>query len=358
MTTKKLFFKTERIIKRIITDYSKLSKNEYKENNPVCSREHLKWKYLNNPFGFSYGINGYDKKNLIARVSYQKKKFFFKNKILMGVNLCDLLISKNYRTIENFLKLTDEFFVKKEIPECSFSIMIPNEKSLPLYKKVLRISPIGNLEIRFLPLITSFLNSLLGWKLFAPLNFLIEKLISIFLNFFKYFSKINFSVKKIEKVEYEHMINKYYKDELLQGDRSYEWISWRYNKKSNINYSIEYIYLKNNLIGYFAYRKIKKFRINMILLMETVLIKKNFFIEISILLKLIKTIINSNCSFLINIRTRQKNNFLNNRFLFPFIPNYLLPNPLELFMINNSKIDNEALNIKNHKINMADLDIF
>ena len=47
-----------------------------------------------------------------------------------------------------------------------------------------------------------------------------------------------------------------------------------------------------------------------------------------------------------------------NRFLFPFIPNYLLPNPLELFMINNSKIDKEALNIKNHKINMADLDIF
>tara|TARA_A100001035_G_scaffold249054_1_gene219519 strand:+ start:1862 stop:2938 length:1077 start_codon:yes stop_codon:yes gene_type:complete len=358
MSKKNLFFKTEIITKSIITNYSKLSKNEYKENNPVCSGEHLEWKYMNNPFGFSNGVNGYDEKKLVARVSYQKKKFFFKNKILMGVNLCDLLISKNYRTIENFLKLTDEFFVKKKLPASNFSLMIPNEKSLPLYKTILRITPIGNLEIRFFPVFTSLLNYFLGCKIFAPLNFLIEKLISIFLNFFKYFSKINFSVKKIEKVEYENMINKYYKDELLQGDRSFEWISWRYNKKSKINYSIEYIYFKNNLIGYFAYRKIKKFRINMILLMETVLIKKNFLIEISILLKLIKTIINSNCSFLINIRTRQKNNFLNNRFLFPFIPNYLLPNPLELFMINNSKIDKEALNIKNHKINMADLDIF
>ena len=92
--------------------------------------------------------------------------------------------------------------------------------------------------------------------------------------------------------------------------------------------------------------------------METVLIQKNFLIEISILLKLIKTIINLNFIFLINIRTRQKNNFLNNRFLFPFIPNYLLPNPLELFVLNNSKIDKELLNINNLKINMADLDIF
>ena len=32
----------------------------------------------------------------------------------MGVNLCDLLISKNYRTIENFLKLTDEFLLRKK----------------------------------------------------------------------------------------------------------------------------------------------------------------------------------------------------------------------------------------------------
>ena len=102
---------------QIIKKYILLSQAEYSKNNPVSQEMHLKWKYLQNPEGLSYGISGYSKDKLIARISYQKKKFIFKNKIINGANLCDLLIHKKYRKLDNFLELTNQFFVKKKFPD-------------------------------------------------------------------------------------------------------------------------------------------------------------------------------------------------------------------------------------------------
>ena len=113
----KFIFINELINSQIIKKYTLLSKTEYHKNNPNCLEKHMKWKYLNNPLGISYGINGYLEDNLIARVSYQKKNFIFKNKIIKGANLCDLLINKKNRKLHNFIKLTKPFFVKKDIPE-------------------------------------------------------------------------------------------------------------------------------------------------------------------------------------------------------------------------------------------------
>ena len=96
----------------IIKKYSFLSQAEYPKNNPITLEKHLRWKYLNNPEGLSFAINGYYKDKLIARISYQKKKFIFKNEIIKGANLCDLLIHKNFRKLDNFLQLTNQFFVK------------------------------------------------------------------------------------------------------------------------------------------------------------------------------------------------------------------------------------------------------
>ena len=77
-----------------------------------------------------------------------------------------------------------------------------------------------------------------------------------------------------------------------------------------------------------------------------------------ILIKLISKATLLKCDFILNLRTWQKNNSLNNYFIFPRIPNFLLKKPIELFLINKKKLDNEFYKIENWKINMADLDIF
>ena len=54
------------------------------------------------------------------------------------------------------------------------------------------------------------------------------------------------------------MIKNYYKDNLIQGERGTEWIHWRYSPQSTIKYFLEYIFLGDQLIGYFVYREAEK----------------------------------------------------------------------------------------------------
>ena len=163
----------ELINNQIIKKYILLSQTEYSNKNPISQENHLRWKYLENPEGFSYGINGYCEDKLIARISYQKEKIFLKNKIIKGANLCDLLIHKNNRKLDNFLKLTSQFFIRKDIPESELSIMIPNEISINIYKKILNLNPIGSLELRVIPIIDSIINKKLNVKITNFLSYFI-----------------------------------------------------------------------------------------------------------------------------------------------------------------------------------------
>ena len=159
MKKSEFIFINELIDSQIIKKYILLSETEYSKNNPVAIEKHMKWKYLNNPRGISYSINGYLNDKLFARVSYQKKNFIFKNQIIKGSNLCDLLINKKNRKFDNFLNLTRPFFVNKEIPESNIGIMIPNEVSINFYKKILNLKPVGSLELRLFPIFNSITNN-------------------------------------------------------------------------------------------------------------------------------------------------------------------------------------------------------
>ena len=341
----------------IIKKYTLLSKTEYSKNNPITLENHLKWKYLHNPEGISFSINGYYEDKLIARISYQKKNFIFKNEIIKGANLCDLLIHKNYRKLDNFLELTNEFFVKKNIPGSNVSIMLPNEISLNIYKKILNLKPIGSLELRIIPIIHSIIHKKLNVKI--P-NFIARssyKFLLFIITNLKFLSKTNFSANEVENEAYENMIRTYYEDNLIQGERSKNWIQWRYSSKSSINYFLEYIFIGDNLIGYFAYRKAEKNGYQILLLMDLIIIKKNFLIELTILLKLISIALKKKCDLILSLRSFQKTNPLSN-LLFPKIPKFLLPTPLELFIVTNQRHSSQIFDINKWKVNMADLDIF
>ena len=164
-------------------------------------------------------------------------------------------------------------------------------------------------------------------------------------------------MEEANKKDYEKMIKNYYKDNLIQGERGTEWIHWRYSPQSTIKYFLEYIFLGDQLIGYFVYREAEKHNYKFLMIMEIVIIKKNFFIELTILSRLIFLASRFNCDLLLTLRSSQKNNPLSN-FLIPKIPNYLLPTPLEFFIISKEDLGPEVFDIKKWKINMADFDIF
>ena len=238
-----LNIRNELLNNKLVLSYALLSREEYPYNNSVCCEKHLKWKYLENPLGPSYGINGYYSDELKGRISYQKKLFLFKNKIFKGANLCDLLISKKLRIFQNFLNLTHQFFISKDIPDSDFGIMVPNETAIDLYKKLYKLKPIGKLELRCKPLLLNILGKFFRIKPINLFNFIYLKINYLILRFLNLLSKINFSCDDIQSDKYSNMINKYYEDKLIKGSRSWDWHQWRYSKKSRVKYYVEYIYI-------------------------------------------------------------------------------------------------------------------
>ena len=154
------------------------------------------------------------------------------------------------------------------------------------------------------------------------------------------------------------MIDQYYQDNLVQGERSWEWHKWRYSNKSKICYTLQYIYLDNELIGYIAYRKVTKKRLEILMIMEIVLSQNGFFIELAILGKVLRSALSAQVDLIMDIRTRQKSNPLNNIILFPRVPRFMIKSPLELFALSDIELPEECFNIKYWKLNMADVDIF
>ena len=47
----------ELLTNKLVLSYASLSEKNI-QDNPVCCEKHLKWKYLDNPLGPLYGING------------------------------------------------------------------------------------------------------------------------------------------------------------------------------------------------------------------------------------------------------------------------------------------------------------
>ena len=93
------------------------------------------------------------------------------------------------------------------------------------------------------------------------------------------------------------------------------------------------------------------------MILEIVIVKKKFCIELTNLSKLILLAGRFNYDLLPTLRSSQKNNPLSN-FLFPKIPNYLLPTQLEFFILSKEDLGPEVFDIKKWKFNMADFDIF
>ena len=92
-------------------------------------------------------------------------------------------------------------------------------------------------------------------------------------------------------------------------------------------------------------------------IIKILIIKKKFLIDLTTLLKYVSLSLNQKSDLILSLRTFQKTNSLSN-FLFPRIPNFLLPIPIELFIIKNEEFSSKIFDIKKWKINIADLDNF
>jgi len=223
----------------------------------------LAWKYLTNPDGKPKVWIAIDEQTGkdIGISSIIPRKFKINNNTLTCWNSCDFSIEKRYRTLGIALKLRKKAKESVDNGEITAFFSHPNNKMVKIFEKA-NYPCIGKMLHLVKPLNIDFkMKSIVKYKF-------ISKTLSRILNPFLCLPELfisknrNYSFELLGNVpfdlEYDVFFSNVSKDYTIIGDRSSEYMNWRY-----INcplYQTERIIIRNNekICGYIIFIQIEK----------------------------------------------------------------------------------------------------
>lgn len=350
----KVMILVERIDEQIISKYCILSKSEYDDDNLVCIKKHLIWKYLHNPTGYSQGIHAYDNNELVGRLAAQKKKCRMYGKTILTSNLTDLLIHKEKRSLKCFLDITKKVFHKYELGDEKFAIMCPNDVSINLYKKIYGLEKEESQEIKVIPTnISKIFKNKRVKKLSKPINsvyaYCLIRVTSILDKCLK------FSLEETcDEQSYNRLLNYYYRDECIEFSRDWDWHQWRFSDDSGIRYKKKYVFKGKKLVGAIVLREVEYNKTKVLIIVDLIIQEKNDLAALKLLLTTIKIASEKDASSIIFIGLGLKRiSRLFNRLMLR-VPNILRPFEIEHYAIGLP----ERAEKNNWRVTMADYDIF
>jgi len=354
---------SEELNEKIVEMYAALSRLEY-SNLPICEEEHLVWKYLKNPFGGSRGVHAYEGAQLIGRLSYQKRDFDYQGSVIRGANLSDLLVHPKKRSLPIFLELTRLFFGGETVSDLDFSMMIPNGIALPLYKKILGLVPCGKMPVYVLPLNLGKLLSSRWGNAMLPAGKLLGKS-------FQWISKgkkrtiLEFRDHLPSHEDYVRMIRRWQSPCMISGSRNYRWHRWRFFEDTMRQYEVLYHYLDNELRGYTVTRILQTEGLYVLAVIDFVSTLRQGRLISEIQREIFSRAQGVEADMVLSMHTDSAEG-LKEFSQFPFlrVPNYLLPMPIEFFVLpySNKKMlpgpgwDLSVFN--NWYLTLADFDIY
>lgn len=345
--------KIEKVDSNLIELYQELSQSEYKPTDLICSIDHLKWKYLENPNGQSVGVHAYENGELVGRLCVQKKICRYNGLIVASGNLTDLLINKKSRSLGRFLELTTSVFDEYKLGEEEFCIMCPNDVSIGLYKRIYGLRPEYSQRIKILPIYFAGLtdNKVLesGLKKIESgyiriLELLAGKIVSRDLEV----------EEECERDEYEGLVRQYYCESFVEFSRDWIWHKWRFSERSGVDYIRRYVYEDNRLVGIVVLREVVHNKIKILMIIDLMLEKKNHRAELALLSECLKISIERNLSLIMFIGSSLgRISSTMDRFMLE-IPRCLRPFEIEHYAVGLHK-DGDS---RKWRVTMADYDIF
>lgn len=349
----------EELNEKRLEQYAALSRTEY-QDAPVCSRAHLEWKYLHNPFGRSCGINHYRDGKLVGRISYQQRDFLVDGRRVRGANLVDLLVHPDYRNLGIFLQLAAMPFGGRGIPGIAFGIMLPNPVSLPLYRGLLRLRPIGRLPVSAYPIrFPKLAARALGWSAY-PFSAIMEAIYprapagrSL---------GMRFSTDPPQPADYDAMLGRWAPGRRVWGDRSWSWHRWRFFEDPARRYVVTYHYRGDTLMGYTACRLQTTEGLNAYFVVDvlTTLDQPKLLRAVQQRIIAEATAQSADLAMVIATDLEEPGRSLT-RFPFLRVPERVLPTAVELFVLDYhlTAADQTILqDIRNWHVTLADFDIF
>jgi hypothetical protein len=111
-----------------IEPYVRLSCVEYGSEAPVADPAHLRWKFLENPYGPSIGLHVYRGAELVGRLVAMSRRFVHRGRIYTAAQFVDLLVHPEHRGVTPILRFVDAF---KQLSGFDFMLMVsPNQPEI------------------------------------------------------------------------------------------------------------------------------------------------------------------------------------------------------------------------------------
>ena len=343
-----------------IQELIKLAKTYYKSGD-IINTDYINWQYNKNPFGkpFMVVTRENTKKELVGQYLVIPQEYNINGIVEKGTLSLNTLTREDFRGRGLFTKMALQTYDECANKNHNFTVGFPNQQSYPGFVKKLNFTYMGDIPLLIKPLkpIKIFINKLKKQEKHGgevPINFKKQSSNNITIDLF--------SIEN-DKEKYLSFWQEYSKQNIVQLNKSIEYLKWRYTDIPTRNYSIIKLEYNNKIIGIAVVRGENTLGSKTALLMDLMLLKKDENKEaIKQFLKYLTKELKSNkielIACLISANSFENKILKTNKFI--KVPQKILPQPIPYILRINKDFENKKLlnKLDNWHLCFGDYDVF
>lgn len=241
-----------RVTPDLIADFIEFSKLEYKSGSAI-NFESIEWRHLNSPAGPSTSVQLHNDAQQIARIWVQSNYWRLSQNELRVASPIDLLIDPDFRKTQVFISIFNSG-MKTALSEADLVIHTSNPLTDDLYRKLMKLSPITDLDGAFFPLRPIDL-------LCKKYDFALPNMLRIFDTAFKWLVVLlttlmrgGLRITSVPQTNIqESIVENFHLTQSFASRRSAQDREWRYSGAGNFSYQIQWFKSRNSPIGYMVW---------------------------------------------------------------------------------------------------------
>lgn len=250
-----LSLRIEKVDASHIPLYEDLSRSVYSET-AVCRADHLRWKFLDNPQGPSWGVHLFAGDLLVGRFVAQPRIFEAPDRLMRAAYIVDLVMRPEFRGMSALLRLMNgmrnlhEFF--------DFVFVTPSASGMPVIESFLRIPARFDLTAKVVPLRPVKVASQFFRRRNRPLLSLVDV-------GFRSAALAGFAIAEAVgslKIDESWPPAAELEAFLLTGSRGHvagqrdsAFLDWRFRQSPDFKYQLFFLRRRGQLVGYVATRR-------------------------------------------------------------------------------------------------------
>jgi hypothetical protein len=328
----------------------------------VLDVTHLCWKHLFNPLGPSTVIALRDDGGKLVGRSFMHPRKFWVSRSLEcnAATVMDLVIAPEFRNAKNLISMTKSF---KPVDRFDLVLHTSNETSDIIYRKLFKfpisfsLSAFG-FPVRMTNVFKKIFSNIIFLKIADLIFFPWRYLLVLISTTICAIGSMRFSVRPSNS-EVQDIFNSFQESAGPHFERGLDFLDWRFSKGNLFNANIEWVWIKNQCLGYMAFKHVIISEIQAFILMDVVLRRPLSRYE-AIICKflIIQKTIKNNCDVFFTL-LNSKNSALKwvRGFPFALIPDALLPHETPIFIHASERFKDIAFR-EDIYFTLADLDYF